>query len=207
MSSPNRWDRIEAFAREAWTALDMFKLGIAGFARSRPFDSPGLISGVGRMLFRRLVLHPKLLGGMAVELDPTDLGDLISFEEVFVEKTYDLSRVPFTPDTIVDCGAHAGYFTLLAAKKFPSAVIYAFEPFPRNVKMLRRQADRNGLAFRVLEAAASLADGEGWFAAENSNTGSLLAGPPADGRGLCVRMMDFPAWLARLGSRSLVLKL
>lgn len=47
--------------------------------------------------------------------------------------------------TIVDAGAHIGYFTLLAAKKVGlSGKVYAFEPDPSNYDLLVRNITLNG---------------------------------------------------------------
>jgi FkbM family methyltransferase len=58
-------------------------------------------------------------------------------------------------DVVVDVGAHAGYYTLLAASLAgPGGGVWAFEPDPRNCSCLRRQVSMNRLANVVVEEAA-----------------------------------------------------
>jgi len=58
-------------------------------------------------------------------------------------------------DVVVDVGAHAGYYTLLAASLAgPGGGVWAFEPDPRNCSCLRRQVSVNRLANVVVEEAA-----------------------------------------------------
>lgn len=48
-------------------------------------------------------------------------------------------------DIVVDVGAHAGYFALLAARATgPSGHVFAFEPAPENLRMLSRNVLLNG---------------------------------------------------------------
>ena len=48
-------------------------------------------------------------------------------------------------DTVIDVGAHAGYYTLLAARAAgPSGKVYAFEPAPHNQALLRHNVALNG---------------------------------------------------------------
>jgi FkbM family methyltransferase len=64
-------------------------------------------------------------------------------------------------DTVLDVGAHVGYYTLLSAVLAgPRGSVWAFEPNPRNCAFLRRHAEINGCAnVRVTEAAVSDAAG------------------------------------------------
>ena len=49
----------------------------------------------------------------------------------------------FIPRTILDVGAATGHFSLLAAKLFPQATVYAFEPSERQQILLTRNAKLN----------------------------------------------------------------
>ena len=63
--------------------------------------------------------------------------------------------------TVVDVGAHAGYYTLLSAGLVaPGGDVHAFEPNPRNVEFLRRHVRINRLSSLRIEAAA-VADVDG----------------------------------------------
>ena len=163
---------------------DWIRLAILGWARGNP--SGWLPHRAGAMRVGPAALH-----GRTVIVDATDLGHLISYEEIFVLNTYDLGLVPFEPRLIVDCGAHAGFFAALAAAAFPHTPIVAFEPNPANIRWLRQNLD--GDRCTVHDAAVSIADGHGQFAAGASNAGRLTpdAGTP-------VRVVDLRGQLASL---------
>jgi FkbM family methyltransferase len=59
--------------------------------------------------------------------------------------------------TVVDVGAHVGFYALLAARGVgPNGTVYAFEPDPRTRPFLEENARLNGLAnVKVVAAAAS----------------------------------------------------
>jgi FkbM family methyltransferase len=46
--------------------------------------------------------------------------------------------LPFTPQTIIDAGAHVGYTALWLRQQFPDAVIIAIEPEPRNIVQFKK---------------------------------------------------------------------
>lgn len=156
-----------AFARAGGPA-GWWPLVVLGWARDNP-DS-GVLRRLGLVAAR-----PRLLRGVAVDVDPHDLAQLISFEEVFVEGTYDLTRVPFVPTTVIDCGAHVGYFTLLAGRWFTQARRIVFEPSPTNLPRLRQNLTAVGDCV-VHEAAVSTWSGRGRFVADLGNTGRLSSG-------------------------------
>jgi FkbM family methyltransferase len=54
----------------------------------------------------------------------------------------DLVASGFDPRVIVDIGAHIGSFTSLAAKYFPNATIYSFEPLRPNYQLLVRNSPK-----------------------------------------------------------------
>ncbi|MDH3733902.1 MAG: FkbM family methyltransferase [Gemmatimonadota bacterium] len=79
-------------------------------------------------------------------------------------------------DTVLDVGAHTGFFTLLAAGEVgPRGRVIAFEPFPRNVDYLRRHVDLNRFEnVDVVHAAVGEASGEvGFSSGPNSYTGRV----------------------------------
>jgi FkbM family methyltransferase len=54
----------------------------------------------------------------------------------------ELTRSGFAPRFIVDIGAHIGSFTALAAKYFPNARIYSFEPLRHHYKLLVKNSPK-----------------------------------------------------------------
>ncbi len=108
-------------------------------------------------------------------------------------------------DTLLDVGAHVGYYTLLAAELVgPSGAVYAFEPDPRNVLFLRRHVRINRAgAVQVLERAVSdrvgtvrFQSGAGSGTGRIGNTGALE-----------VRTTTVDAFVAERGIRPSALKI
>ncbi|MGH2361731.1 MAG: FkbM family methyltransferase [bacterium] len=70
-------------------------------------------------------------------------------------------------DTFLDVGAHAGSFSLLAARLVgPTGRVIAIEPDPQNLDLLRANIARNGCsaAVQIVAAAAAARDGTVRFA-------------------------------------------
>jgi len=65
--------------------------------------------------------------------------DIDVYNEVICGDCYKLSLIKsvYTPKIIVDVGAHIGTFSLLAKSIWPQSTIYAVEPEPDNVELLR----------------------------------------------------------------------
>src|SRR5438105_15962753 len=65
--------------------------------------------------------------------------------EIFFERVYTSSYLPIEDnDIVVDIGANNGVFTLFAASLTRNRV-YAFEPSPRNLEVLKHNIAVNGL--------------------------------------------------------------
>jgi FkbM family methyltransferase len=97
-------------------------------------------------------------------------------------------------DTVLDVGAHVGYYTVLSAVLAGGrGAVWAFEPNPANARFLRRHAEINGLRnVHVTEAAASDAEGTARFDfGTGSGTGRLSAGGALEVR--TIRLDDFCA--------------
>jgi FkbM family methyltransferase len=81
-------------------------------------------------------------------------------------------------ETVLDVGAHVGYYALLAARRVgASGTVVAFEPDPRNGGFLARHAAVNGCGnVRIERAAVAGQAGTARFAAgSGSGTGHLAA--------------------------------
>jgi|ERR1051326_747308 FkbM family methyltransferase len=57
-------------------------------------------------------------------------------------RVHHLVGAGFAPRIIVDIGAHIGSFTALAAKYFPEAAIYSFEPLRQHYRILVRNSPK-----------------------------------------------------------------
>jgi len=207
MSKLTRLAQIGTYAKLARSPGDVVRLAALAYARGHPFDGADLPARVARRLWPRIVVSPRGFRPVRIELDPTDRGDLDSFEEIAVERVYDLSRVPFEPDLVTDCGAHIGLFSLLAANRFPAAKLVAFEPNPRNAEAIRAQIKLNPARTRLelQEAAVSTADGEARFSAHKSNAGGLRTKPGANA--FSVKTIDLGGFITRAAPQRLLMKM
>ncbi len=80
-----------------------------------------------------------------------DKNDHVLSEELLINKTWEAYETTQfkknikTGDTVVDLGAHIGYYTLLAAKCVGTqGKVYAFEPDPHNFSLLKKNITANG---------------------------------------------------------------
>jgi FkbM family methyltransferase len=112
-----------------------------------------------------------------------DLRDMIQ-ETILIERVWDPTLTEFINATLkpghvfVDIGAHAGYFTLLAARRVgPEGRVLAFEPNPQLAAQARRNVERSKLTNVVLEEGACSDTTETatlyLFDVSNSGRGSL----------------------------------
>jgi len=199
--------QILSFARSARRPWNAWQLAVLGWSRGHQFSSPDRLSRCLYRLYPSLLVRPAALRGAILELDGGDFTHALAYEEIFLEKTYDLNLVPFQPQAVIDCGAHIGTFTLLAATTYPKTKLVCFEPNPKNAALLRRQVERNRLNAEVNEAAVSLVDGHAWFAAEFSCGGSLQSSKDAVANTYQVRTVDFPRFVGDMAVSSLLLKM
>ena len=107
--------------------------------------------------------------------------------------------------TVLDVGAHVGYYTLLASSLVgPRGAVWAFEPSPHNARFLRRHVRLNRCAnVRVEEGAVSSREGTAWFAPGSGSGTGHLAG---SGR-FQVRTVALDAWCAEREIRPDVVKI
>lgn len=71
--------------------------------------------------------------------------DAIVIKDTIIDDDYQLSTIKQPIKTIIDVGAGLGDFTLMVAKKFPQAKIFAFEPNPDQFKLLKENIKLNNV--------------------------------------------------------------
>lgn len=116
--------------------------------------------------------------------------------EVWTQKVYS-QLSDLQPDAvIVDVGAHIGSFTIFAARKYPEATIYAFEPEPINFRTLSKNVAANGISNCILINKA-VSDSEGIIklvvGAPNSGTHSVFK---REGNAVDVACTTIPNFMA-----------
>ncbi len=99
-------------------------------------------------------------------------------------------RVIRKGDTILDLGAHCGYFTLLASILCgDSGKVFAFEPHPRNYSLLKKNLSLNGLTnVTAVQKAVS------------NETGTAVLREARGSRSHTIKQV--PAWLKPAGIRN-----
>lgn len=68
--------------------------------------------------------------------------DVATFEQVFIDREYDLPIGDMSPKFIIDGGANVGCASAFFARKFPQASIWAFEPDGSNYDILEKNGKR-----------------------------------------------------------------
>ena len=178
---------------------------LLGFFRTRPPTGTGPAARAMRRMFPYVWIRPQSLSGWRLRINPSRMSQFVIYEEVFIARAYNLARVAFVPDAVVDCGAFEGYFSLLAKARFPGAPVIAFEPDAENFEGLRANIDANRLDVDARSEAVSTTDGEASFVGEGC--GGRLAGAGEAGRTGKVATCDLRRVLAQLASGRLLLKL
>lgn len=199
-----RWKMAAAYAATAARWIDRPALFRAGLARLRPFADNSFYARFGRLFGANIAPRLHGAGGARVHLDLTDATDLMIVEEIFIDEVYPLASVPFTPATIIDCGACAGLFTLLAHARYPAAQLHLFEPEPGNLGRLRRNLTTNQTPATIHAAAVGIADGHAFFTGKGFH-GHLAAS--STNQAVKIEVIDFVSFVRKTASGPLLLKI
>lgn len=63
---------------------------------------------------------------------------LTTYQEVVIRDSYRLRSLKFTPQLVIDIGAHVGCFAAAAIDRWPDCTVLSVEPSPINVESLRQ---------------------------------------------------------------------
>lgn len=113
--------------------------------------------------------HAELLAapGVTMQLVPGDvLSDVVAFTGIHEpELTRRIITLGRKGGMMIDIGANLGYFSLLWASANPSNQAIAIEAAPRNVEILRKNVEQNGLAnsIQIVPCAAAAKTGKLYF--------------------------------------------
>lgn len=92
--------------------------------------------------------NPLICDGRTIFHRPEDSGvtfPILFYGEYELETTRAIKNLLEQGMTFVDCGAHIGWYTLLAARAVgPAGKVYAFEPAPSTFEILVRNVKANG---------------------------------------------------------------
>ena len=120
------------------------------FAGSRIGEWPP-IAVAHRFLMTRLRPEQIIVDGHRFLVDPADSLGLSLWRDYEGLVTRVIAEKIRPGDTVLDIGANIGYYTLLLARSVgPRGMVYAFEPDPANMSLLRQNVTRNGYENVVL---------------------------------------------------------
>lgn len=126
----------------------------------RTFAKTCIVLLLGRESRPRMIVRG-LASGYRICVSPAEnLSCLIGTAEPHLQRA--INEFVAAGDTVYDIGAHIGYVSLSLAKRVgPRGRVIAFEPVPRNIDLLRKNIEINGLKnIRLLDFAASDSHGE-----------------------------------------------
>jgi FkbM family methyltransferase len=126
-------------------------------------------ASVGCGMVTRAIHRARKLGRAVA--DPSYRGALLM--GVVAASEHDSDPLPADLRTIVDVGANRGQFALVAARRWPSAVLICLEPLGKPRKTLRRALRRHS-RLKVIDAAASDASGTAVLHVSRSDDSSSL---------------------------------
>ena len=83
---------------------------------------------------------------------------------------------------VINIGANIGYFTLLAAREIgPEGKVFAFEPFPQTVEILKKNIDSNGYKnVQTIPMAVSDEIGSSYLALKSDSGHNFVTSTPND---------------------------
>jgi FkbM family methyltransferase len=177
-------------------------------ARGHPFDGcTTLLAQVLGNLTPRLSLNGDWGGRWTLSLDAGDISHMIIFEELVIERTWNLDLVPFEPDLIIDAGAHIGFFASLAGVKFPRARNCCIEPDVKNLNWLRLNLAQNNVDAEIFEGVVMDEDGETLFCPGLSYGGHVVSQCDASDETQTVQGISIESILQRYAPNRLLLKI
>lgn len=197
-------DRLFAYSIESFGSFDKIPLILFALLRNHPLKKGGIINRI----FPLITLRVKSFRGLCITLETHNFSHFVIADEFIDHPIYNLAKVKFNPDYIIDCGAHIGLFTLLARANYSSVPIISFEPLPENIRMIKKQLELNNITDVILEeAAVSTIDGQTIFYIGQASFGGSLQPEENNGkRGqLNVALKDIKKYLLGLSSETKLL--
>jgi FkbM family methyltransferase len=112
----------------------------------------------------------------------------VQWQDIFVKRCLEFQPINDAP-RILDCGANVGLASLYFKRKYPRALITAYEADPDLAAIAKTNLEANGIAdVEVVHAAVWTSDGEVTFRCEGTDSGMVESLPGAvDGRATVVR--------------------
>lgn len=210
----NRINQILIYTSLSSNWLDKYNLAILGITKGPGKSTIAKnITKIGKIFYPNLIVRLNYFGRLKLILNPHDRNHMVILDEFLFEDVYDLSYIKFSPELIIDCGAHIGLFTALVAHHFQSSTISSFEPDPRNFRFLHKMIKLNSLEnVECYDAAVSNYEGSSEFLLNSQNYGSYLLNKDDEleknqNEKEVVSVIDLPRLLLNKKPNSLLLKI
>lgn len=83
--------------------------------------------------------NDRIFYGLTHQMDAIIINEIWGIKNSYLEYPLSIGL----HDVVVDIGAHKGYFTVYASSRASQGKIFAFEPFPSNYKLLKKNLEIN----------------------------------------------------------------
>lgn len=132
---------------------------------------------------------------------PRDNGTKGAFLDIFLDDCYGIESVDQQVRTVLDIGAHAGFFSMHARNTYPDALIHAYEPNPQMTPILEHQAR----AARFIVYPEAVGNRDGFVELDINEDSVQTRSRPTDNGS--IRQVSFQRCVERLGGHVDILKL
>jgi FkbM family methyltransferase len=137
----------------------------------------------------------------AVFESPPEIDLLFLFHEIWLERVYDRKGYEIRPgDKVIDIGGNIGAFAVFAGSSASNVSINTYEPFPQNVKYLKKNIEASKLSgINIFQAAVAGEDGERFLKVDDSWVRHSLSDGAEEGRGIKVETITLDRILGEMG--------
>jgi FkbM family methyltransferase len=124
---------------------------------------------------------------------PAEIDLQFLFQEVWVDQIYTPAGYEIKDgDTILDIGANIGVFAIYAATRAEETTVLAFEPFPENVKFLRKNISKSSIDnIKVFQQAVASNSEERVLEVSDSWIKHSLGNLDSDQKGIRIQSVSF----------------
>ncbi|MCX6818582.1 MAG: FkbM family methyltransferase [Candidatus Aenigmarchaeota archaeon] len=157
--------------------LKILYFGIKYIFLLRPISYFNLYKEFFRISKKKQLIY-KLWNGTQF-LIRTGTSDILTLGEIYIRKIYEDKKIKEN-STIIDLGAHIGFFSVWYAKKSNNIRVYSYEPSEENFKLLQKNIKINKLEKNVNAFKFAVSGKKGFvkfFLTGNEATNTLYGDP------------------------------
>ncbi|HEY4784823.1 MAG TPA: FkbM family methyltransferase [Bacteroidales bacterium] len=183
---------------------DKFLLILYSLIRNRPFKGTNLYAKLGKTFIPKITFHTKSFNNYKIAFDSGDITHFTIVDEFLINKIYDLKKLNFIPEQIIDCGGHIGLFSVLAKSHFKNVPIVIFEPNPYNIGFIKNHIKINQIEnIKLIEKAVSIVETDMWFDNKSASFGGHLINDK-DNKGILVKTVDLLKFIPEKATKLLL---